>query len=84
MKRPAALQEEAGQEAGMGNKFRILKTYQEEMTGLMRMKVLPLFAGVAEAGTPVTNPDGARTIPGWPTPTGPSRPMMSVSLVLLA
>lgn len=45
---------------------------------------VPLFAGVAVAGKPMTSPDGARTIPGWPTLTGPSRLMVSVSLVLLA
>lgn len=45
---------------------------------------VPLLAGVAVAGKPITNPDGARTIPGWPMPTGPSRPMISLSLVLRA
>lgn len=41
---------------------------------------VPLFAGVAVVVRPVTNPDGARTIPGWLTVTGPSRPIMSDSL----
>lgn len=45
---------------------------------------VPLLAGTAEAGEAVTCPDGARTTPGWATLTGPSRPMMSESLVLLA
>lgn len=53
----------------------------EDFTGYAPLFV---FGGVAVAGTPVINPDGARTTPGWPTPTGPSRPIMSVSLVLLA
>lgn len=52
----------------------------------MRMETfrgyMPLFAGVPVAGK--HNPEGARTIPGWLTLTGPSRPMMSASLVLLA
>lgn len=45
---------------------------------------IPLLAGVAVAGKPITSPDGARTTPGWATLTGPSRPIMSLSLVLLA
>ena len=46
--------------------------------------ISPLRAGVAVLGKPITTPDGARTTPGWPTPTGPSRPVVSASLPLLA
>lgn len=67
------------------------KTYNEKICQkeVMGLSVdfsgcVPLFAGAAAAGKPVPNPDGARTIPGWLTLTGPSRLMMSVSLVLLA
>lgn len=47
------------------------------------VRFLPLVVGTV-VEVPVISPDGARTIPGWPTLTGPSRPMASLSLVVLA
>lgn len=43
-----------------------------------------MAAAVLVASRLDPNPDRARTTPGWATLTGPSRPMMSASLVLLA
>lgn len=87
-KRPATLQQEAGWGAGTWGKEKTYyeKICQKEVTGLSVdfSGCVPLFAGAAAAGKPVPNPDGARTIPGWLTLTGPSRLMMSDSLVLLA
>lgn len=65
-----------------------MKNDQEEMYW-MKVEIffrghVPLFAGAAVPAALVTTPDGARTIPGWLTVTGPSRLMMSLSLVLLA
>lgn len=59
------------------------KAFSVKMKHICRNSV-PLLAGADEADKSVTNPDGARTTPGWPMPTGPSRPIMSDSFVLLA
>ncbi len=79
-----------GGRSGSGNGEQvhdINKTIKKKWKAWLKKKkeirgCVPLFASVAVGETPVTNPDGARTIPGWLTLTGPSRPMMSVSLML--
>lgn len=70
----------SGHEAGMGNIRVILEKLSriEDRVQVFETNV-PLFAGVAVA---VTNPDGALITPGWSTLTGPSLPMISVSVSL--